>query len=52
MLEILRSDELRDRFACNAAARGEAEFALDAIARSTAIAYEEILGGAANETGR
>ena len=52
VLEILKSDELRGRLARNAGARGEAEYALDAIARSTAIAYEEILGGAANETGR
>ena len=52
VLAILQSDELRGRFARNAAARGEAEFALNAIARSTVTAYEEILGGATNETGR
>lgn len=52
VLEILQSDELRARLARNAGARGEAEFALDAIARSTASAYAEILGGVAHETGR
>jgi len=52
VLDILQSDELRRRLAGNARVRGEADFNLDAIARSTVAAYEEILGGVANETAR
>jgi glycosyltransferase involved in cell wall biosynthesis len=52
VLDILQSDELRRRLAGNARVRGEADFNLDAIARSTVAAYEEILGEVASEIAR